>query len=192
VKAARMAAAQARAKGKKLPKAPPTTPVVPAPTATPPTTTPATTPTIQPAATTPAAPAPAGSATPPPAAPASPYAANPAAVHAVVLVFAKGAAPLQGLSAQLSTYNSRFFKVSNLQVQQQALGDSLELVVVQGLAGTKVAQGYALKLRGPQSPLSRLRGAGYQTLIIGIDNLPLLLQRRDVEEYQRFYQSIKN
>jgi hypothetical protein len=73
-------------------------------------------------------------------------------------------------------------------VQQQALGDSLDLVVVRSLPGAKVAQSYALKLRGPQSPLNRLRGAGYQTLIIGIDNLPLLLQRRDVKEYQRFYQ----
>jgi hypothetical protein len=60
--------------------------------------------------------------------------------------------------------------------------------MVQSLPGAKVAQSYALKLRGPQSPLSRLRGAGYQTLIIGIDNIPLLLQSKDVEEYQRFYQ----
>jgi hypothetical protein len=59
---------------------------------------------------------------------------------------------------------------------------------VQGLTSVKIAQAYALKLRGPQSPLNRLRGAGYQTLVVGIDNLPLLLQRRDVEEYQRFYQ----
>jgi tetratricopeptide (TPR) repeat protein len=186
VKAARMAAAQARARGKKPAKS---TLVVPAPVASSPATTaPVTTPT--PVATTPPTNTPAAPAPTAPAIPASPYATslNPAGAHAVVLVFTKAAAPLQGLPAQLNTYNSRFFRASNLQVQQQPLSDSLELVMVQGLANAKVAQGYALKLRGPQSPLSKLRGAGYQTLVVGIDHLPLLLQRRDVEEYQRFYQ----
>jgi hypothetical protein len=124
----------------------------------------------------------------PPAKPATAYATNVNAGHAVVLAFPKGTAPIKDLPALLTTYNSRYFKASNLQVQQSALGDSLDLVVVQSLAGAKVAQSYALKLRGPQSPLSRLRGAGYQTLIIGIDNIPLLLQSKDLEEYQRFYQ----
>ncbi|WP_022825323.1 tetratricopeptide repeat protein [Hymenobacter norwichensis] len=191
VKAARMAAAQARARGKKPAKS---APITPAPVAaSPATTAPVTTPTpaaTTPPATTPSVPTPASPAPTAPAVPASPYAAslNPAGAHAVILVFPKAAAPLQGLPTQLGTYNSRFFKASNLQVQQQPLSDSLELVVIQGLASAKIAQGYALKLRGPQSPLSKLRGAGYQTLVVGIDNLPLLLQRRDVEEYQRFYQ----
>lgn len=202
VKAARMAAAQDRARGKKPAKktsatvssgtapitaAAPTPATAAAPTSTtPPATT--STPSTSPAVSTPAATnaAPAASV-----AVASPYAVNPAnpgGVHAVVLIFPRAAAPLQTLPAQLGAYNGRYFKASNLQVQQQPLGDSLEMVVVQGLSGVKIAQAYALKLRGPQSPLNRLRGAGYQTLVIGIDNLPLLLQRRDVEEYQRYYQ----
>ncbi|SHK04670.1 hypothetical protein SAMN02746009_00167 [Hymenobacter psychrotolerans DSM 18569] len=188
VKAARMAAAQARARGQKPPKAPKTAaPATAAPASAAPT--PSTEPATAPAAT----PAPAGTPPPPvsapaPATPASPYTANPANGHAIVLVFPAGAAPVAGLPAQLTTYNGRYYQANKLQVQQQPLGDSLTLVVVQALPTAKVAQSYALKLRGPQSPLSRLRGAGYQTLIIGIDNLPLLLQRRDVEEYQRFYQ----
>jgi len=179
-RAARMAAAQARARGKKPVKANPAV----TPETNPPAATTSPVPAGAPLVTTPT-PAPAVA---PAAAAVSPYAANATTAHAVVLVFPKTSAAIEGLPALLGTYNSRFFKASNLQIQQQALGDSLEMVIVQGLAGVKVAQGYALKLRGPQSPLSRLRGAGYQTLIIGIDNLPLLLQRRDVEEYQRFYQ----
>lgn len=97
------------------------------------------------------------------------------------------------MPAALATYNNRFYRANNLQVQPTALGDSVELVVVQTLPVQKAAQSYALKLRGPQSPLSRLRGAGYQILIIGIENLPLLLQNKDLAEYQRFYErEIKN
>ncbi|TGE20425.1 tetratricopeptide repeat protein [Hymenobacter aquaticus] len=151
-------------------------PVTPAATTTPATTTPA--------PTNPTAPA------SEPVKPATAYATNLAAGHAVVLAFPKGAAPVQTLPAQLGTYNGRFYRANNLQVQQVVLGDNLDLVVVQSLPGAKVAQSYALKLRGPQSPLSKLRGAGYQTIIIGIDNLPLLLQSKDVEEYQRFYEKI--
>ncbi|MCR5887805.1 tetratricopeptide repeat protein [Hymenobacter sp. J193] len=123
-----------------------------------------------------------------PAAPAAPYATNLSANHAVVLVVAKDAPLLATLPAQLATYHGRYFRASNLQVQQQPLGDSLVAVVVQSLAGAKVAQSYALKLRGPQSPLGRLRGVGYQTLVVGIENLPVLLQRQNVAEYEQFYQ----
>lgn len=191
VKAARQAAAQARARGKKAPAQPkaapattptsdptPSVPPVASPASTPPTGTP----------TSPASTAPTSVPTLPPAKPATAYKNDLNAPHMVVLVFAKGAVPLTGLPAQLEAYNSRFFKASNLQVQQQSLTDAQDLVVVQTLPGAKVAQSYALKLRGPQSPLSKLRGAGYQTVVIGIDNLALLLQTKDLEEYQRFYQ----
>ncbi|QJX47076.1 tetratricopeptide repeat protein [Hymenobacter taeanensis] len=191
VKAARMAAAQARARGKKTPAPAKTpyasgsTPPLPAPVATdsgatsPPTTSPVTAPSS-------ATPVPAPAATP--VKPATPYKADVAAAHVVALIFPKGAAPLQELPTQLGAYNTRYFKANNLQVAQQPLGDAQEVVLVQSLPGAKVAQSYATKLRGPQSPLSKLRGAGYQTLVISIDNLPLLLQTKDLEEYQRFYQ----
>ncbi len=110
------------------------------------------------------------------------------ASHAVVLLFPKGAEPLYELPEQLGTYNGRYFKAANLQVQQKPFNETSELIMIQGLAGAKAAQAYAAKLRGPQSPMARLRGAGYQLLVVGIDNLPLLLQRHDAEEYQRFYQ----
>ena len=196
-KAARMAAAQARAKGKKAPtvtapaaavtKAPADTmaKVAAATTTASAPTKPAPVPAPVPGATTPAAAAPDKTV---PTVPASPYAVNPAAGHVIVLVFAKDAAALNELPTRLTTYNGRFYKASNLLVQQQSFNDLQELIVIRGLEGAKVAQSYGLKLRGPQSPLNKLRGAGYQTLIIGIDNLPLLLQRRNVEEYLRFYQ----
>lgn len=152
--------------------------------------------TAQPSAPAPAA-SPGGNSTSPTPPttepPATPYLNNPATGHAVVLIFHKGAAPVATLPAALATYNNRFYRANNLQVQPSALGDSVELVVVQTLPVQKAAQSYALKLRGPQSPLSRLRGAGYQILVIGIDNLPMLLQTKDLAEYQRFYErEIKN
>lgn len=107
-----------------------------------------------------------------------------------MLVVSKTSTLLKDLPGQLGTYNNRFYRASNLQVQPQSLNDSLSLIVVQPLAGAKVAQSYGLKLRGPQSPLGRLRGVGYQTLIVGIENIPVLLQRKDVEEYLRFYQQV--
>jgi hypothetical protein len=53
-----------------------------------------------------------------------------------------------------------------------------------------VAQSYATKLRGPQSPLARLRGQGYQTLVISLSNLALLQGAGDVAGYQQFYQQV--
>ncbi len=149
---------------------------------------PATSPTTS--TNTPAAAIPPAADPTPPAAPASPYAAGTSGAHAVVLVVTQNSPLLKDLPGQLGTYNNRFYRAGNLQVRQQTLTDSLSLIVVQPLASAKVAQSYALKLRGPQGPLGRLRGVGYQTLIVGIENVPILLQRKDVEEYLRFYQQV--
>ncbi|MGI4760104.1 MAG: hypothetical protein ACRYF0_05325 [Janthinobacterium lividum] len=145
-------------------------------------------PTSAPAGTTPA-PTPAAAV---PAAPAVAYATQLSAAHAVVLVYPKGTAPATDLASQLTTYNGKFFRASNLTVQAaQPLGADQEMVVVRSLPGSKVAQSYATKLRGPQSPLARLRGQGYQTLVISLANLTLLQDTgADLAGYQQFYQKV--
>ena len=166
--------------------------------ATPPPTgaTPAGSPATTPPATAPgqpgaASPVPAAPATPPPA-PAVAYATQLSAAHAVVLVYPKGTAPTADLATQLTTYNGKLFRASNLTVQPaQPLGADQEMVVVRALQGAKVAQSYATKLRGPQSPLARLRGQGYQTIIISLANLALLQETGgDLAGYQQFYQKV--
>ena len=126
-----------------------------------------------------------------PAAPAVAYVTELNAPHAVVLLYPKGAAPTPNLAAQLTTYNGKFFRANNLAVQPaQALGNQ-EMVVVKALAGAKTAQSYATKLRGPQSPLARLRGQGYQAVIISVANLALLQAAGgDLAGYQQFYQKV--
>jgi len=136
----------------------------------------------------PAAPAPAPAV---PAAPAVAYTTQLSAAHAVALVYPKGTAPTADLGAQLTAYNGRFFRANNLVVSApQPLGADQEVVVVRTLPGAKVAQSYATKLRGPQSPLARLRGQGYQTLVISLANLTLLQEAGDVAGYQQFYQKV--
>ncbi len=171
-----------------------------------------TTPTTKPAQATPAPevtgaapaaapatlPAPAGTPAPTPAAPAdatppaptTAYATQLSAAHAVVLVFPKTTPAAPDLAAQLGTYNNRFFRSNNLRIETPALGADQDLVVVRALPGAKVAQSYATKLRGPQSPLARLRGAGYQTLVISLENLTLLQASGDLAGYLSFYQRV--
>jgi tetratricopeptide (TPR) repeat protein len=134
---------------------------------------------------------PAVAPTPAPAAPAVAYTTQLSAAHAIVLVYPKGAAPTADLAAQLTTYNGKYFRASNLVVQPaEPLGPTQEVVVVRTLPGAKVAQSYATKLRGPQSPLARLRGQGYQALVISLSNLALLQGAGDVAGYQQFYQQV--
>ena len=158
---------------------------------------------LAPAAAPAVAPAPAGAArvgaappapTPPPApapaAPATAYVAQLSGAHAVALVFNKTAPAAAELPAQLGAYNNRFFRANNLQVQAAALGTTQDVLVVRTLTGAKVAQSYATKLRGPQSPLGRLHGAGYETLVISLENLALLQASGDLTGYRTFYQRV--
>jgi hypothetical protein len=113
------------------------------------------------------------------------------AAHAVALVYPKSTAPTADLVAQLTAYNGKFFRANNLVVSlAQPLGPDQEVVVVRTLPGAKVAQSYATKLRGPQSPLARLRGQGYQAIVISLANLTLLQEAGDVAGYQQFYQKV--
>jgi tetratricopeptide (TPR) repeat protein len=142
---------------------------------------------------TPAASAPAAGAAPAPstatpAAPTTAYTTQLSAAHAVVLVFPKATPAASSLVTDLGTYNNRFFRANNLQVQPQPLGNDQDLVIVRTLPGAKVAQSYATKLRGPQSPLAKLRGAGYQALVISVENLTLLQSSGDLAGYLAFYQ----
>ena len=135
----------------------------------------------------PAAPSPTPAA---PTAPATAYTTQLSGAHAVVLVFARAAPAAPDLPTQLAAYNNRFFRAGNLQVETPALGPDQGLVVVRALPGAKVAQSYATKLRGPQSPLARLRGAGYQSLVISLENLALLQASGDLAGYLSFYQRV--
>ena len=108
----------------------------------------------------------------------------------MVLIFPKTTPAAADLATQLGTYNNRFFRTNNLQVVSQPLGTEQDLVVVRALPGAKVAQSYATKLRGPQSPLARLRGAGYQAMVISLENLTLLQATGDLAEYLSFYQRV--
>ncbi|MDO7851059.1 type IX secretion system periplasmic lipoprotein PorW/SprE [Hymenobacter convexus] len=136
---------------------------------------------------------PAVTTAPPPApvpeAPATAYTTQLSSAHAVVLVFPKATPPAADLATQLGAYNGRYFKANNLQVETPALGAD-QTLVVRALPGAKVAQSYATKLRGPQSPLGRLRGQGYQALVISLENLALLQASGDLTGYQSFYQRV--
>ncbi|MDB5269506.1 MAG: hypothetical protein JWP58_2546 [Hymenobacter sp.] len=145
--------------------------------------------TATPAATTPAATPTAGASTAS-SAPATAYTTQLNSPHVVVLAFPKDSPAIAGLAAQLATYNSRFFKANNLTVEVTPLGADQELVVVKTLPWAKVAQSYATKLRGPQSPLAKLRGAGYQTMVISLENLALLQASGDLAGYLTFYQRV--
>ena len=160
--------------------------VAPAPTPAP-----AAPPVVAPAPTTPAPPnGPGTGASTVSSAPTTAYTTQLSGAHAVVLVFPKGSPAATGLAAQLGTYNGRYFKANNLQVETPSLGADQDLFVVRTLPGAKVAQSYATKLRGPQSPLGRLRGAGYQTLVVSLENLALLQSTGDLAGYLAFYQRV--
>ncbi len=128
------------------------------------------------------------SAAPAPPAPASLYTTQLTADHAVVVVFPTTSPAATGLAAQLGAYNTRYFKASNLTVETPPQMGTQLMVVVKPLPGAKVAQSYATKLRGPQSPLGRLRGVGFQTVVISMENLAMLKATGDLAGYQAFYQ----
>lgn len=146
-----------------------------------------------PAKTSPATPNPALPPAPGalPAAPLPPtatnYTLNSAAPHYFVVAYPRGNKAFDKLSDAYATYNSKYYQTDNLSLAPYLLGDSLELVVVRGFPDSRRAQAYAVKQKGPQAPLGKLRGVDFSTFVISAGNFPLFYNAKNLEEYLVFY-----
>jgi hypothetical protein len=64
---------------------------------------------------------------------------------------------------------------------------NLALLVLQSFTDSKTAHAYASMQKTKSSPLSKISGVEYKTFVISAENLPVLLKRKNLEEYETFF-----
>jgi tetratricopeptide (TPR) repeat protein len=120
---------------------------------------------------------------------ASPYQLDPKAPHLFVVAYPEGDPSFEKMKEQFAAHNTRYHKSKKLEVSDAPFGDNLALLVLKPFADGKTANAYANMQKTKSSPLSKVNGVEYKTFVISADNLPVLLQRQNMEEYMTFFQN---
>ena len=133
-------------------------------------------------------------ANPEPAAP--PAATQPAfaiiniqAPQMVVIAYPKGHAAFADVISMVQGYNNKYNGADQLTVETTVFNPTTEFVVIREFSNAKKAKIYTSKQKSPQSPLSKIRGTKFDTFVISSENLPVLLQNNNLEEYLTFYKN---
>ncbi len=130
---------------------------------------------------------PPGPGLPTPAPAATNYVLNTGGPHHFIIAYPRNTKAFDKLTENYASYNSKYHQTDNLTLKPYLLGDSLELLVVQGFPDARRAQSYLVKQKGPQSPIGKLRGVDFTTFVISAENFPLFYKAKNMEEYLAFY-----
>jgi tetratricopeptide (TPR) repeat protein len=118
----------------------------------------------------------------------SPYQFNDQGPHLFVVAYPEGEPSFDKIKDQFSIHNDRYHKSKKLEVSQTLFKDNMALLVLQTFTNGKTAHAYANMQKTKSSPLSKVNGVEFVTFVISADNLPVFLERKNMEEYLKFFQ----
>jgi len=107
----------------------------------------------------------------------------------VVIAYPKGHADFVEVISKVQGYNNKYNGADQLTVETATYNPTTDLVIIREFSNAKKAKIYTSKQKSPQSPLSKIRGTKFDTFVISSENLPVLLQNNNLEEYLTFYKN---
>lgn len=119
----------------------------------------------------------------------SPYRVDLKAPHLFIVAYPKAEASFEKMKEQFLAFNNKYHKSKRLEVSNAAYDDNLALLVFQSFTDSKIANAYASMQKTKSSPLSKVSEVAYKTFVISAENLPVLLERQNMEEYETFFQN---
>jgi tetratricopeptide (TPR) repeat protein len=116
------------------------------------------------------------------------YKYEPNTPHLLVVAFNTAGPKNTTCIGQLSNYNTKNHSLDGYDVQQQMLGQEIQLVVIKTFKAGSNAQLYADELGENTSIFKGLKSGDYNIFIISQPNFGLLKRLQDVDEYINFYE----
>ena len=107
----------------------------------------------------------------------------------VVIAYPKGHEAFADVISQVQGYNNKYNGADQLTVETATYNPTTDMVIIREFSNAKKAKIYTSKQKSPQSPLSKIRGTKFDTFVISSENLPILIQNGNLEEYLTFYKN---
>ena len=116
-----------------------------------------------------------------------PFSTNFSGTHQFVMVLPKTGFTMSALQTALRKFNTTNFASINLQMEQAEYSSLQQLVLVKGFANDGSALEYLKRVVQSQEIFEPLEQLEYRNFIISDDNLKILLQSKNQDEYLQFY-----
>ncbi len=107
----------------------------------------------------------------------------------VLFVYRNNVISTNDLKIDLSNYNNKFFSVKKLQISSAFLGSEFQFVLIREFTNKEDALRYLDGLLSDAEALSNIDVPSAKSVIITPDNMILLMQSKDMDGYEQFYEA---
>ena len=115
------------------------------------------------------------------------YTFNKDTIHYYILVITDKNADINKLKTSVSNYNSKFFRMGNLKIENMLFDSENQLVIVKIFKEILKGMNYYNAIRENKTALSTLEPDSYQQFIISADNFSAFYREKNVEDYLAFF-----
>ena len=123
-----------------------------------------------------------------PAKPKTPYRVNADTLQYVIMVFPNNnVVGSNELKVAVSNYNTKFYSVKKLQISNSFLGTEYQFLMIRQFTDKEDALAYLDGLLSDEEAFQGIDLPTVRSVVITPDNLLLLMQSKDVDEYEFFY-----
>ncbi len=118
----------------------------------------------------------------------TPYFADENAVHFFVYFVNGSKININALKIRISDFNSKYYSTETLKINSIVFVDDLQMITVGNFENVEKVMGYYESIGRNTYISSQLEGSDYETMVISVDNYPILYREKDVAIYKTFFE----
>jgi len=120
--------------------------------------------------------------------PKTPFVINPDTIQYVIFVYRNNVISTNDFKIALSNYNGKFYRGKGLQISSAFLGSENQFVMLREFTNKEDALRYLDGLLGDPEAFTELDISSARYVTITPDNMLLLMQTKDLDGYEKFYE----
>jgi len=119
---------------------------------------------------------------------ASPYVVDSSAVHFFIYFVNSSSININALKIRISDFNSKYYSTEQLKINSIVFLDEIQMVTVGNFENVEKVMGYFESIGRNPYISSQLEGSGYETMVISVDNYPILYREKNIADYKAFFE----
>ncbi len=118
----------------------------------------------------------------------SPYLDNKDAVHFFVYFVNSSSTNINALKIRISDFNSKYYSIDQLKINSIVFKDDIQMLTVGNFENADKVITYYEAIAGNTYINSQLEGSNYETMVISVDNYPILYREKDIAAYKSYFE----
>ncbi len=118
------------------------------------------------------------------------FTVNGASVHFFVFLVDAAKININALKIRLSDFNSKYFRSEQLKINSIIFKDEWQMITVGNFQDSGKSLNYLDAVTQNEYILSQIDGTDTKSMIISVDNYPILYREKNVNDYMNFFENI--